>query len=90
MLEIHRTISHRLQSWAFAVAVVAAVLGVYIVARIYEDNIALRAEIDAMKARGCPSRLQGQPFAGNHYQEIDLMRPRFSKLSCYYSKGVKS
>ena len=89
--EIH-TLSRfrRLRSLAFTVAVVAALAAVYAVVQIHQDNIALRAEVRTMKARGCPGRLQGKSLAGNVWQEVDLTRPKFSTLRCYYAKGVKS
>lgn len=90
MIETHNTIARRLVSWGAAVLAVATLLGIYAVVQMYQDSIGLRAEIATMKARGCPSRLQGKVLAGNVWQEVDLLRPRYSSLRCYYSKGVKS
>ena len=90
-VEIHQlTRFHRLKSAAFPVAVVVALAAVYVGVQLYTDNVNLRAEAQAMKSRGCPSRLQGKPFAGNDYKEVDLMRPRYSTLTCLYRSGVKS
>lgn len=80
----------RLRSWAFTVAVVAALVAAYAAVQYHDDNVAQRAELQTLKARGCPGRMQGKILAGNVYQEIDLSRPRFSTLRCYYKVGITS
>ena len=84
------TISSCLQSWAIAILAVAVMLGGYSIVQMYRENLEVRAEIASMKARGCPAKVQGKLFAGSNYREIDLMRPKFSTLSCYYRVGVLS
>jgi len=86
--EVHYTTwQHR---WLLPVVAVVALVAVYALVQYHDDNVALRAEVQAMKSRGCPASVQGRPFIGARYNEIDLSRPRYSTLACYYKAGVQS
>ena len=89
-VEVHRTTAQSLASWGVAVVAVAAILGTYTVMQMYDDNIALRSEVAAMKARGCPSTVAGKRFVGSRFQAVDLSRPGFTSLACYYKAGMAS
>jgi hypothetical protein len=89
-LELHPPIRETLKNWGAGVILVAVLLGVYAGVQLYEDNVILRAQVQTMKARGCPGRLQGKILAGDVWQDVDLSRPKFSTLRCYYQAGVRS
>lgn len=89
-VEVHQCSRYRsLKSWALAAVAVTALMAVYAAVQYHDEGVALRAEVQAMKPRGCPARLQGRPFAGNQYREVDLMRPKYATLTCMYGRGVK-
>jgi len=89
--EVHYTTRFSgLRAALLPVAAVVALVAVYALVQYHDDNVALRAEVQAAKARGCPATMQGRPFIGSRYSEIDLSRPRYSTLACYYKAGVKS
>ncbi len=79
-----------LKSWLYPIAVVLALVLVFALVQYHDDNVNLRAEVQAMKSRGCPASIQGRPFIGSQYKEVDLSRPKYATLACYYKTGVKS
>lgn len=68
----------------FALLIVA----VYTVVQTVEENRELR-RVAAVKAKKmCPDRVGGLVFLHSRFTKLDASRP--ARLSCYYSRGVKS
>lgn len=56
----------------------------------YREAKELRAELAQRKSIACPTDLYGLPFAFSAAEPVDLARPKYAKLACFYSKRTPS
>lgn len=93
-LELHATARKQmlLDAWHKASGYVVAVLAVFCLIllqgyiSLQDERIELSQRVNAFKARGCPETLSGKVFAFSAHETVNLARPGYEVLSCYYRR----
>jgi hypothetical protein len=78
----------RARNWLTATATVAALLGVYAVVDLHDRNTTLSNQVAGFQSRGCPETFAGKRFTFSAYETVDLTRPKYARLACYYAKAT--
>lgn len=78
------------QNWLLGVVAALSLVMVYALVQLNDENVTLRAENHTIKTTGCAPSMRGRPLAGAKYDQINLTRPHYSALICYYSRGITS
>jgi hypothetical protein len=87
--EIHPTAPRTVSPFQ-TVLLLVILAGVYVGVQLYEDNVAQREEINRLKSIACPDTLGKQKLAFSDFAKRDFLRPKFTRLACYYKEGMKT
>lgn len=73
--------------WVEGFLFVIALLAIHGLVRVNDEAVALRAEVSYMKTVACPQVLGGMNFTFSAFERINLTRPKYARLSCFYAKA---
>ncbi len=75
---------HRASGFIVAVLCVFCVMLIQGYLSIQDEARGLSKEVNAYKVRGCPDSLGGKPFRFSVHESVNLFRPGYETLSCFY------
>ena len=79
-----------MRSWVAGTMATIALTAVYAVVQLHDDNIAQDHQINRLRAQACPDTWRDMSLAFVTQESVALERPRYSRIACYYAKGVRS